>query len=97
MQRNPTASRTSGAIILGGIILIAVQGVSLWPWILVVLALSVLPTGYAAGGLPGALIPALWLIGLVIAITADQFALGLIVLVVLTVLLRKVVAARVKR
>ncbi len=97
MQPNQTANRISGAIILLGIAAIAVLGEAFWPWILVVLALSVLPVGYARGGVPGAIIPALWLAGLVIAILADLFWPGFIVLVLLTVILRRIVIAAQRR
>jgi hypothetical protein len=94
MQPNRTANRLSGAILLAGLAAIALLGVSFWPWILVVLAVSILPVGYARGGVAGALIPALWLAGLVIAILADLFWPGLVALILLTVVLRTVVQAR---
>lgn len=94
MQPNPTANRISGAIILAGLAIIALLGAPVWPWVLVVLAFSILPVGYTRGGVPGAIIPALWLAGLVIAILADVFWPGLLVLILLTVLLRNIVQTR---
>ncbi len=81
MRKENTTSALSGGIMLIGIlVLLLVDAISFWPWILVVLALASLPAGLQRAGGWGAL-PALWIIVLAAIIEAGWFWPGILILV----------------
>lgn len=79
-QKSPTTSAISGSIMLIGIIILAaVDSISFFPWILLVLAAASVPSGVEAAGLWG-VVPSISLGVLTIFIAMDRAALGVVLI-----------------
>ncbi len=90
MPREQTLSAASGAIMLVGLVVLIVTG-GLWPWMLAVMGLAVLPRAVQRGGLLAGGLAAGMLIGLAALIATGTLWPGVLVLIVIAVVARAMV------
>ncbi|MEB2288766.1 MAG: hypothetical protein OZ934_11695 [Anaerolineae bacterium] len=73
---------SSGAILLIGLgVLFLVDGIPLWPWILVVIGLASLPESIAQKGLWAGMQGTIWLAGLAVLFATDKLWPGILILI----------------
>ncbi|MCZ7540118.1 MAG: hypothetical protein M5U29_09425 [Anaerolineae bacterium] len=83
MERDSGVSRGfSGAILLIGLgVLFLVDGISFWPWILVVIGLASLPESIAQKGLWAGMQGVVWLAGLAVLFATGKLWPGILILI----------------
>lgn len=88
MSRNREKALSFGLFLVGVGALFLVPTISIWPWILVVMAISGLPTALARGWNWLAWQSTIWLIGLAILFALDLLWPGVLLLFGLSALMR---------